>query len=167
MRLHVNPSVYSDNWELPPYRVCVWMLCSRWTMSLWAWMSSSSHHANTLQGFPAGLPDTPASYGKIVLPGRQPGGACGGWGGYLWMLDPGSSQSDLPKTTITHPWCRFMDPKKCDTIEEGTLWIAELRKSLLLLTHITIAFLNPVHCWKMKQIYPMVSLQSLSPWKFL
>ena len=59
--------------------------------------------------------------GEIVPPGRQPGGACGGWRGYLWMPDPGSSQSDLPKTTITHPWCRPMDPKKCDTVEEGTL----------------------------------------------
>ena len=56
-----------------------------------------------------------------------------------------------------------MDPKKSDTVEEGTLSMAELRKSLLLLTHITTAFLNPVQCWKMKQIHPMVSLQSLSP----
>ena len=46
--------------------------------------------------------------GEIVPPGRQPGGACGGWRGYLWMriLVPPRVTSPRPRSLIhdVAPW---------------------------------------------------------------
>lgn len=73
----------------------------------------------------AGLPSKSARpacklRGRRVSPGHQPGGAHGGWGWILWMLGPGSPQSDLPQTTITHPrWAIQWIPERVIQIRRG------------------------------------------------